>query len=265
MAKKKPEPPRGATPLPKRKEKRQWQFKFPKITLPSVRISWIKLGVFSATVAVAFLLSYLGYYLYRSWPIEQLEISGNLKVWTPGQISQKLDWLRSESFASVDVELVHQQIQNLPLVKEVLVRKRWPNLIEVYVNEDEPLALWNGEFLLGSNGKLSLKPEELKLDTLLEVEGDANQTAKVIQFIADANRALGKTGVSLKRIKISTIGSVQATLSNNWVAEFGRQNTDKRLMQLGRVLSALPSEKVAKIDLRYGKGAAISWRQQEKS
>ena len=35
---------------------------------------------------------------------------------------------------------------------------------------------------------------------------------------------------------------------------------EDRIIRLEQLLRYLPQEKVAKIDLRYGKGAAISWR-----
>ena len=42
---------------------------------------------------------------------------------------------------------------NLPWVYSVAVRKQWPNELKIYVVDQNPVALWNGDFLINQAGK----------------------------------------------------------------------------------------------------------------
>lgn len=56
------------------------------------------------------------------------------------------------SFFELDVKAVHDQVQALPWVATVSVRKQWPDALQVYVVEHKPVAYWNSDLLLNSAG-----------------------------------------------------------------------------------------------------------------
>ena len=57
------------------------------------------------------------------------------------------------NFFQVNVNEVQQQVAQLPWVYSVSVRKHWPNELKIYVVDQTPIAMWNGDFLLNQFGK----------------------------------------------------------------------------------------------------------------
>jgi cell division protein FtsQ len=70
---------------------------------------------------------------------------------------------------------------------------------------------------------------------------------------------LSAVDASLVSVTMNSVGSWQIELENGWAIHLGRQQLEQRLQRLIELLKILPQEKVAVVDLRYGKGAAIKW------
>lgn len=252
MAKKQREVPRGATPRVEKKSPRTWN-----VRLPVIRWQWLLLPVMTAALVTGMRWGYHG------WPVTTVDINGRLSVWQAEQIAEQLQWVTAESFFSLDVEQVHQQLKDLPLVLQVTVRKRWPGTLEVRLFEDVPVAVWNRNQLLSASGLLSGIPEGVALSALTQMEGENNQAEQAVRYFRRIQQVLAGQPVRVERLRVVATGAVQAVLTNGWQVEFGRQYFEERVLRLEKLLATLPQEKVAAVDLRYGKGAAIRWHREQ--
>jgi len=245
---KKAAPPRGATPL-QVKEKREWS-----ITLP--RIPWRLFG----SLALVALLVTGGRWVYHSWPIQDIEINGRLNVWKAEDIAHQLSWVKGESFFSLDPQKVYQQVAGLPLVKQVMVRKKWPGTLQIMVAEDLPMALMNGKKLLSMAGDVSEIPEGYDISQLARINGDETKVAIAVRYFRRVQQSLKQKELKIDLLTINRVGSVSLNLSNGWEVKLGRQYFEERVQRLSTLLSKLPQADVESLDLRYGKGAAVRWR-----
>lgn len=252
MAKKRRDVPRGATPLPKRKESRQWN-----IALPKIHWQWLFVPLLLVMLVGG------ARWMYHSWPVTNIEVTGRMSFWQEDDIRQRLSWVTEESFFSLDVNTVYQQVQALPLVVKATVRKRWPGTLEVQLTEDIPVALWNSDQLLSASGGLSAVPDGMNVSHLTSMQGPAQQAEQAVRYFRRVQQMLNTQSVMVKHLSISATGSIRVLLSNGWQVEFGRQYFEERVLRLEKLLQYLPQEKVAGIDLRYGKGAAIRWRHEQ--
>lgn len=248
MASKK-EAPRGATPR-KEKTPRQWN-----VRLPRIQLQWLLLPVFVVGLAA------VGHWGYHRWPVTAVEVQGRLSIWQPKTIAEQLMWVKEHSFFSLDLVQVRRQIEQLPLITQVVVRKRWPGTVEVTLFEDVPVAVWNGDQLLSARGQLSAIPEGLSLDGLAHMEGHRDNAEMAVRYFRRIQQLLAGQAVQVSRLAVTQTGSVQAELSNGWSVEFGRQYFEERVQRLALLMQKLPQDAVQTVDLRYGKGAAIAWRQ----
>ncbi|MDK2777205.1 MAG: FtsQ-type POTRA domain-containing protein [Pseudomonadota bacterium] len=247
MAKKK-EIPRGATPLVTR-EKRQWQ-----LTLPSVPWQWIVLPLLVAGVIAG------GRWAYQSWPITGVEISGRLTVWKAEDVAAKISWVKDENFFSLDPQQVYQDVATMPLIRQVVVRKRWPGTVELTLTEDLPMAVMNGNKLLSVSGVISDIPAGLSTEGLAHIDGDETQAETAIRYFRRIQQSLNGRELKIDQLAVNATGAVTVDLSNGWKIHFGRQYFEERIQRLAILLAKLPPEAVDSLDLRYGKGAAIRWR-----
>ena len=61
-------------------------------------------------------------------------------------IRNEIDQVDMENLFQVDVNEVQSYVLNLTWVYSVAVRKQWPNELKIYVVDQNPVALWNGNF-----------------------------------------------------------------------------------------------------------------------
>jgi len=240
--------PRGATPLVV-KEPIQW-----RITMPDIAWQWLLLPLIVVALAAGVR------WAYHSWPITSVDVKGRLSVWNAEDIAGKIVWVKDESFFSLDLQRVYQQLSGLPLIMQVTVRKRWPNTLEVNLYEDVPMAIWNGDQLLSGNGRLSEIPAHLNAGNLARIDGDRNYAEAAVRHFRRIQQSLGHLNIGISRLTVSSVGAVDVELSNGWQVRFGRQYFEERVQRLELLIAQLPEAAVVSVDLRYGKGAAIGWR-----
>lgn len=240
--------PRGATPLVV-KQPKQWN-----VTMPVIAWQWLLLPCLLAGLLAGMRWG------YHSWPITNVDVKGRLSVWNAEDIAGKIVWVKNESFFSLDLQSVYEQLAGLPLIMQVTVRKRWPNTLELTLYEDVPMAIWNGDQLLSANGRLSEIPAHLDASNLARINGDRNYAEAAVRHFRRIQQSLVHLNVGINRLTVSAVGAVDVELSNGWQVRFGRQYFEERVQRLELLIAQLPMTAVASVDLRYGKGAAIGWR-----
>lgn len=255
MSKNRKPNPRGATPIAPKKVKKEWNVSLP--SMPKIAWRWLLAPLFSG------LLVFTAHWIYKSTPVTTIEFNGTFSVWSAEQLTEPLMWVKDESFFSLDVKKVHKQLQALALIKHVSVRKQWPGTIEVTISEDVPIALWNNDKVLSASGKISDLPTGLNTEALIQMSGAGQQAEQVVRYYRRLQQVLNHQKLRVLELRVSEIGSVEAKLSNGWHVKLGRQYIEERVERLDKILRYIPQEKVAIVDLRYGKGAAIRWREQQ--
>lgn len=248
-------PRRGATPITPKKERKQWQL--PKLKIPVYFWSGV------LVVSVLSTLCFGGYWGYQQWHIEQVLVNGRLQVLPASELIKQVAWVKGQNFVGLDVDVVHQELQKLPLIAQLTVRKKWPDTLIIDVVEDVPVALWNGNKILSASGRLSDIPTGLDTQGLIKIQGSAQQVEQAARYYRRVQQSLNDLNIYIVDLTITAVDSIQVKLSNDWQVEFGRQYLDERIMRLKQIIQVFPAGKISKVDLRYGKGAAISWRQQQ--
>jgi len=193
------------------------------------------------------------------WPAENIEIEGEFRYWSPQQLGQELMWIKQLNFFSLNVRDVKEQLEALPLIQSAQVKKIWPESLVITFKEDIPVARWNGEELLNPHAqKLSL-PGKFDATGLPLLTGPENKEQQVMRQFQRLQQKLLVVGESVVSLSMNPVGSWQLSLANGWQVYLGRQQQEIRIKRLVELLKMLPQEKVAVVDLRYGKGAAIEW------
>lgn len=246
--------PRGATPI---KPARQGL----KPLLKKVQQYW-RWYYLSFPIVMMLVLGtahYLPQYL-NQWPIQEIEISGEFNHWNEEQLSQHIHWLKSESFFSVDLVKVQQELLALPLIEQVAIKKSWPSKIQIYANEAIPVAIWNQSNILTAEGAVMAMPNNYQYSNGLALISGPNELVTTATRLFRASQLnLQTNNIELLALTMSDAGSVELQLSNQWTVALGQQEFQQRMARLGHLISTFREQPVDKIDLRYGKGAAIQW------
>jgi len=193
------------------------------------------------------------------WPVEQVEIEGEFRYWQAEELAQELLWVKEQNFFSLNVRQVKSELEQLALIKNVQVKKVWPDTLLVKFKEDIPVAVWNQSTLLNPSGKELILPASFDETGLPKLSGPEQQIEQVMRQFQRFQSRLTSVGAVMVSLTMNTVGSWQVELDNGWMIRLGRQQIEQRLERLIELLKILPHEKVAVVDLRYGKGAAIKW------
>lgn len=203
------------------------------------------------------------------WPMRHLRVSGEFHLVTDQQVRDTVLPNVGKGYFAVNLEQVRKNIAGLPWVKQVDVRKRWPDRLEVTVTEYKPLARWGEKKLLAENGEIFAIPKNATFKLPL-FEGQEANASEMMSFYSYAKPLFLTMGLQVQSIRMSARGSWSLTLSDGLEIEVGRGEPQQRLARFARLMPQIkndePNRQLQRADLRYTNGFALSWKQaQDKS
>lgn len=161
------------------------------------------------------------------------------------------------SLFSVDLEQVRIGFGKLPWVRTVDVRRKWPDGLVVTLQEQQPLARWNGDALLNLQGEVYVAASDADLPQLSGPEDSHLWVAQMWRRLAGLLQPIGRKPVALA---LNARQSWQMTLDNGVVIKLGRDQPEARLARWVLLYPAMMTQldaPLAKVDLRYPQGFAV--------
>lgn len=195
-------------------------------------------------------------------PLSRVMIEGKLTHVNPNEVQDALSKVPNMgTFMTQDVNSLQAALKTLPWVKQVSVRKQWPDLIKVYIVEYKADAIWNSNALLNADGKVfNGNPSDID-GNLVNLYGPDGSSENVLSVWETSNRLLKPLGRTITSVVLNERRAWQIILDNGIRLELGkdaRENRLNRFIQLYRRLGD-KAEQVSYIDLRYDTGAAVGW------
>lgn len=199
----------------------------------------------------------------KALPIEAVAISGDRNKTTDREIQIALQNLMQSSFFSADINQVRAAIEELPWVYQASVRRDWPAKLKVYLLEQEVVAHWNGDGWLNVHGEIFFAPARGIEKPLPILAGPENEAKLVLTSYQQIDELLTINGFSLKSLTLSPRHAWFGVLDNGIQIQLGREDKMARVQRFINVYPMLAKQKkkVAKVDLRYDTGLAVSWDQ----
>ncbi|MDR0805699.1 MAG: cell division protein FtsQ [Enterobacteriaceae bacterium] len=229
-------------------------------------------------VGILFLLMVIGTIVWGGWsvinwmndaerlPLSRLVVTGERHITTNDDIRQAiLSSGAPGTFMSQDVDVLQQQILHLTWIKQVSVRKQWPDELKIHIVEYVPYARWNDLQLIDKDGNVFSVPADRVSDkTLPLLYGPEGGEKEVLEGYNSMNQMLSAAKFNLKTVAMSERRSWQLVLDNDVRIELGRENRTKRLERFiflySTLLQQAPEDKlIASLDMRYDTGAAVGW------
>lgn len=183
-----------------------------------------------------------------------------------------------DNFFLQDLDQVRTYIEAAPWVRHVAIKRVWPNTLRVYIEEQQPLALWNENQLINTwgeafNANLGELPDDHQLPQL---NGPTSSERLVIQRYAELIRLFAPLGLGIEQATLTPRYAWEVTLSDGVQLMLGRdpaadtndphgragalsfasriERFVRAWPELTQVLSGRP---IANADLRYANGFAI--------
>ncbi|WP_409308174.1 cell division protein FtsQ [Pectobacterium sp. B1J-3] len=226
-----------------------------------------------------FLLMVVGTIVWGGWmvvewmkdasrlPLSRMVVTGDRQYTTNDDIRQAILALGAPgTFMTQDVNVIQQQIERLPWIKQASVRKQWPDELKIHLVEYVPVARWNDLLMVDAEGNAFSVPAERvgnrKMPLLYGPEGGETD---VLEGYRAMNQVLSARKFSLKMVAMSARHSWQLGLDDDIRLELGRDDRERRLARFIELYPLLQrqaqgeNKRISYVDLRYDSGAAVGW------
>lgn len=200
-------------------------------------------------------------------PLSKLVVTGQTHYTTNDDIRQAILSLGEPgTFMSQDVDVIQQQIERLPWIQQVSVRKQWPDELKIHLVEYVAVARWNDLHMVDVEGKSFTVPvSHLGKETLPMLYGPEGSEKEVLAGYHQMNSALTAGKFKLKAASMTARRSWQLVTEDDIRLELGRSDNMKRLKRFIELYPSLlqqaqtDNKRISYVDLRYDSGAAVGW------
>ncbi|HEY5861483.1 MAG TPA: cell division protein FtsQ/DivIB [Casimicrobiaceae bacterium] len=167
------------------------------------------------------------------------------------------------TFFTMDLARSRVMLGRVPWVRDVALRRQWPNRLEITVEEHEPLARFNDGGFVNTRGEMFEAQARDELPRFLGPEARAREMADRYRAWSEALRPLA---LDVAEVHLSPRGGwrVRAVGSESALTlELGREDADARLARFiaayRQTIGALARSgtRVETVDLRYRNGYAV--------
>jgi cell division protein FtsQ len=198
-------------------------------------------------------------------------LSGVVVVTPVGQITRdQLEYVARTSihgnFFTAALDDVRAAFENLPWVAHAEVRRRWPDEIELAIEEHQAVAYWtlndSGEtWLVNRQGEVFEAASNADMPVF---SGPRGSVPMLLQRYRDYSKVLAPLGVRLTGVDISARAAWQLKLDNGLTVTLGREQDRASLDErFGRFVAAWTKmgkdmNGFSRADLRYPGGFALT-------
>ena len=166
------------------------------------------------------------------------------------------------TFFTMSLESARASLGKLPWVRNVALRRQWPQRLEVTIEEHVPFGRWNDRALVDTFGGVFVAEYD---GVLPQFAGPADRAAEVAARYREARAALAPLGLDVDAVRLSARGGWQISAksaSSRLAIELGRDEPSAQLERFvaayDRTIAALAraGTRIEHVDLRYRNGFA---------
>lgn len=197
-------------------------------------------------------------------PLSKLVLTGERHYTTDDDIRQAILSLGTPgTFMTQDVSGIQEQMEGLPWIRQVTVRKEWPDELKIHLVEYVPYVRWNDTHMLDAEGNVfSLPIERSAGGNYPLLYGPEGKEKVVLAEYRTMLEQFAAHKMKLKAVTMTARNSWQLELDNDIKLILGNKDQVgriKRFIELYPVLQKNTEKRVAYVDLRYDSGAAVGW------
>lgn len=216
----------------------------------------------------AILLLYAVFFLMIQlplFPLKRVDVKGDLRHVTYQQVNYIVTREFKGNFFTLDLAQVGKGFQKLPWVRNVSVRRQWPDTLEVTLEEHVELARWAGGGLVNTRGEVFQAASNSQLP---EFNGLAGSEKEMTELYSQFKSVLAPLKLKPVSLNMSQRRAWQVKLDSGISLELGRDHPGARLQKFVRVFDATIArmpQAVAYVDLRYPNGFAVRFASESKN
>ncbi|PPC83727.1 MAG: cell division protein FtsQ [Methylotenera sp.] len=220
-------------------------------------LNWIANLLYALSmVAVLYAVVYVVVHL-PIFPLREVKVDGELHHVSREQVKLIVAKHLKGNFFTLDLINARNAFEKLPWARNVSVRRRWPDKLEVVIEEHEALARWGSTALVNKQGELFHAASGSDLPVFY---GPDNGVIEVASQYDSLNKVLQSAKLQAATLALTPRRAWQITTTNGMVLELGRVEMQPRLEKFANIYSSILvrlNKKITYVDLRYPSGFAV--------
>ncbi|WGE64630.1 cell division protein FtsQ/DivIB [Actinobacillus equuli] len=253
-----------------------------KKTAPSVRFKPLKAkssaNPFNRLVLIkpliVLLCAIFAFIVYSNWhhwlenldksPIRAYALTHKTRFTTNADVRETLSQKPVlKGYFGQDIQQVKEKLLGISWVRDVVVRKLYPDRLSITLIEHNPVAIWNNTNFLSEQGVVfSLPADRMDKTGLPVLYGPDTEGKVVLDAWSKIKADLKARNLELQSVAVDNRGSWTITLSNHVELRLGRGEwTPKidRFVTIFPEINVPEGQRLAYVDLRYEHGAAVGF------
>lgn len=220
-------------------------------------LNWIANLLYAlSVVAILYAVLYVVVHL-PIFPLREVKVDGELTHVSREQVQLIVAKHLKGNFFTLDLVKARDAFEKLPWARKVSVRRRWPDKLEVVIEEHQAMARWGTVALVNTHGELFHAASGSDLPVFY---GPDDGVVEVASQYDAYKQVLKGAGLQVEVLALTPRRAWQVTTTDGMVVELGRTDMQPRLEKfthIYRTTLAGLSKKIAYADLRYPNGFAV--------
>ncbi|MCI0507706.1 MAG: cell division protein FtsQ/DivIB [Gammaproteobacteria bacterium] len=223
----------------------------------------------SGLVLVAVALFVNNLFAPATLPFKTIQVYGELQWLDREELNRLVLRDLNGGFFSLDVGGLKQNLEQYAWIKAVSIRRVWPDVLQILVTEQQPVAVWNHDSIINREGELFAPVAEQFPEGLAAVNGPPGTHRALIKHFNALSQMAGELGLAITDITLNDRRAMQVTLSNGLQLLMGRVRNETesatemlRFVRAYKATLAPQSDRIQVVDLRYTNGLAVRWKRQ---
>lgn len=199
-----------------------------------------------------------------NFPIRTITFIGEQSALSFDELQEKVIGEVEPGFIRLKVTDIQSSLLLLPWIKQVDIRRIWPNKLVIKYEEHVPVARWGENGIVSATGQVFFPKGELsQFNVLPYLKGPSARSAYVWQQYLAMKDILAPHELQISQLTLAPRGAWHLKLNNGMTVNLGTDDIIKRLKRFVRVYKTHLQSKhhaIAYVDLRYTSGLAVGWK-----
>lgn len=226
-------------------------------------VIWLRRLLASTMVLCVLAVALLAFRHLQQMPIERIAVSGGLQQVSRQQIQDMVTSTLAGGFLNADLDAIRLPLEQLPWVHRVVVKRHWPNQLEIVVTEQLPIARWGEQAFVNHEGDVFAPEKVPQLPELPLLSGPQGSQLALMRLYMFMHEELQPLHLEVTELVMNSRGGLRARLSDDTELVFGSDRVEDKLLRYVSFHQAQLEHRtgaVARVDLRYESGFAVTWR-----
>jgi cell division protein FtsQ len=220
-------------------------------------LNWVANLLFAVSMVAMLYAALFAVVHLPIFPLREVAVDGQLNHVSREQVKLIVAKHLKGNFFTLDLIKARNAFEKLPWARNVSLRRRWPDKLEVVIEEHQALARWGSVALVNTHGELFYAASNGDLPVFF---GPGDGVIEVASQYIEISKTLKIANLKVANLTLTPRRAWQITTTNGMVVELGRVEMQARLEKFVSVYSgtiAALNMKVTYADLRYPNGFAV--------